>query len=237
MLRQLPDLVTIRLFASSSLPPEVAFLRRDVDDLLGDYRSAGQGKVRVVVMDPTRDTAAARQAEALPNPAGAVQRGGARVSPNERGIPRPGGPIRERHPPDPPLSGSRTTSNTGSRRSFGSSRRRPSPFWFGFAPGMTAGHPGRRRAMLRSVASTGGAGTQLRRSGPSPSRPTAAFPTRPKCWCSPGVSIDSLVPGQLGPLQRIPLPRSGNILLMAGGMARAPQGQMAMARPVGWECP
>jgi ABC-2 type transport system permease protein len=65
LLGKLPDLVTIKLFASSALPPEVAFVKRDVDDLLGDYRAAGHGKVRLVVLDPTADTAAAREAQSL----------------------------------------------------------------------------------------------------------------------------------------------------------------------------
>ncbi|PYP21285.1 MAG: hypothetical protein DMD53_07260 [Gemmatimonadetes bacterium] len=69
MLGSLPDLVTIKLFASASLPSEVAFLKRDVDDLLGDYRGAGHGKVRVAVRDPSADTAALREARQLGIPA------------------------------------------------------------------------------------------------------------------------------------------------------------------------
>jgi ABC-type uncharacterized transport system involved in gliding motility auxiliary subunit len=65
LLGGLPDLVTVKLFASSELPPEVAFLRRDVDDLLRDYRAAGRGKLRLVVRDPASDTAAAREAREL----------------------------------------------------------------------------------------------------------------------------------------------------------------------------
>ncbi len=65
LLGRLDDLVTIKLFASAALPPEVAFLRRDVDDLLHDYRAAGGGKVRLVVLDPSADTAAARAARTL----------------------------------------------------------------------------------------------------------------------------------------------------------------------------
>jgi len=65
LLRGLPDLVTIKFFASGELPPEVAFLRRDVDDLLHDYRSAGHGKVRLVVRDPSSDTAAIADARQL----------------------------------------------------------------------------------------------------------------------------------------------------------------------------
>ena len=65
LLGRLPDLVTIKEFASSTLPPEVAFVRRDVDDLLKDYRAAGHGRVRVVVIDPAGDSAAAREAASL----------------------------------------------------------------------------------------------------------------------------------------------------------------------------
>lgn len=65
MARSLPDLVTIKLFGSRELPPEVAFLRRDVDDLLRDYREAGGGKIRLVERDPSRDTAAVTEARSL----------------------------------------------------------------------------------------------------------------------------------------------------------------------------
>jgi ABC-2 type transport system permease protein len=65
LLGNLPDLVTLKLFASAALPPEVAFLKRDVDDLLRDYRSAGRSKVRLVLKDPVADTAAARDARTL----------------------------------------------------------------------------------------------------------------------------------------------------------------------------
>lgn len=65
LLARLPDLVTIRLFASSALPPEVAYVKRDVDDLLGDYRAAGHGRVRLVVTDPTGDSTATHDAAAL----------------------------------------------------------------------------------------------------------------------------------------------------------------------------
>jgi len=65
ILKGLPDIVTIKLFASSALPPEVSFLKRDVDDLLRDYRSAGGGKVKLVVQDPSADSAALRDARTL----------------------------------------------------------------------------------------------------------------------------------------------------------------------------
>src|SRR5437016_3928457 len=65
VLRTLPDLVTVKLFASGALPPEVVFLRRDVDDLLRDYRAAGRGKVKLVIEDPSADSAARREAQSL----------------------------------------------------------------------------------------------------------------------------------------------------------------------------
>ncbi len=65
ILRNLPDLVTIKLFASSALPPEVAFLKRDVDDLLRDYRAAGRGAVKLVIEDPSADSAARQEARTL----------------------------------------------------------------------------------------------------------------------------------------------------------------------------
>ncbi len=65
LLGALPDLVTVRLFASAALPPEVSFLKRDVDDLLSDYRAAGHGKVKLIIADPAADSAALREARSL----------------------------------------------------------------------------------------------------------------------------------------------------------------------------
>ena len=69
LLGHLPDLVTIRVFASSQLPPQVAPTERDLRDMLSDYRSAGHGKVRVVYADPGSDSALKHQAQALGIPA------------------------------------------------------------------------------------------------------------------------------------------------------------------------
>jgi ABC-2 type transport system permease protein len=65
ILGSLNDLVTIKLFASAALPPEVAFLKRDVDDMLRDYRTASRGKLRIIESDPVADTVAAREARSL----------------------------------------------------------------------------------------------------------------------------------------------------------------------------
>jgi len=62
LLSTLPDLVTIKLFVSSALPKEIESTRRDVDDLLRDYRAAGHGKVKLVIQDPSADSAAMREA-------------------------------------------------------------------------------------------------------------------------------------------------------------------------------
>jgi ABC-type uncharacterized transport system involved in gliding motility auxiliary subunit/ABC-type transport system involved in multi-copper enzyme maturation permease subunit len=61
----LDDIVTLKLFASSELPAEVALLKRDVDDLLRDLRTAGKGKIRVVEQDPGENAAARRDAQTL----------------------------------------------------------------------------------------------------------------------------------------------------------------------------
>ncbi len=65
IVRALDDLVTVKLYASRELPTEVALMKRDVDDLLRDLRSAGRGRVRVVERDPAEDEAARREAESL----------------------------------------------------------------------------------------------------------------------------------------------------------------------------
>jgi ABC-type uncharacterized transport system involved in gliding motility auxiliary subunit/ABC-type transport system involved in multi-copper enzyme maturation permease subunit len=69
ILRQADDLVTITLYVSEELPPQVSLLRRDIEDLLDDLESAGGGNVRVQVVDPSEDEdgqAAARTAGVNP---------------------------------------------------------------------------------------------------------------------------------------------------------------------------
>lgn len=61
----LHDIVTINEFASDALPTSVSLMKRDVDDLLRDLRSAAHGKLRVIVRDPSSDTAAAHAAAAM----------------------------------------------------------------------------------------------------------------------------------------------------------------------------
>ena len=61
----LPDIVTIKVFASKELPAEVALMKRDVDDLLSDLRSAGKGKIKIINRDPADDPAARKDAQTL----------------------------------------------------------------------------------------------------------------------------------------------------------------------------
>ena len=65
VLGHLDDLVTIKLFASSELPTEVALMKRDVDDLLRDVRAAGHDRIRIVERDPSSDAAAKQDAQSL----------------------------------------------------------------------------------------------------------------------------------------------------------------------------
>ncbi len=65
LVRGLDDVVTIKLFASGELPAEVALMKRDLDDILSDLRSAGDGKIRVVERDPATDEDAKRDAQNL----------------------------------------------------------------------------------------------------------------------------------------------------------------------------
>ncbi len=63
--RGLPDIVTIRVFASTGLPAQFALNQRDVNDLLHDLRGASRGKIRVIEQDPAASPAAASQAQSL----------------------------------------------------------------------------------------------------------------------------------------------------------------------------
>ncbi|MEX0692797.1 MAG: Gldg family protein [Gemmatimonadales bacterium] len=65
IVRDAGDLITIRLFASKELPPEISLLKRDLDDLLRDVRNAGQGNVRLVERDPAESPEAAEEAQRL----------------------------------------------------------------------------------------------------------------------------------------------------------------------------
>ena len=61
----LDDLVTVKEFASDELPTQASLMKRDVDDLLTDLRSASHGRIRVLKLNPAKDSIAMRDARAL----------------------------------------------------------------------------------------------------------------------------------------------------------------------------
>jgi len=63
LVRGLDDIVTIRLFVSRELPPEVSLLKRDLEDLLRDLRGASDGNIRVVTRDPAENEEAKAEAQ------------------------------------------------------------------------------------------------------------------------------------------------------------------------------
>jgi len=65
LLGNLDDLVQVKLFASSELPPELQLQLRDVRDLLADMRRAAGGNLVVTDVDPDEDDDAAEEATQL----------------------------------------------------------------------------------------------------------------------------------------------------------------------------
>jgi ABC-2 type transport system permease protein len=61
----LSDIVTIKVYASKDLPSEVGLMKRDLDDMLGDLRSAGNGKIRLQERNPDTDEATKKEAANL----------------------------------------------------------------------------------------------------------------------------------------------------------------------------
>jgi gliding-associated putative ABC transporter substrate-binding component GldG len=53
VLRGLDDVVTIKVYFSKKLPPNLATLRRNIDDVLRGYQAYSHGKVRVEYIDPS----------------------------------------------------------------------------------------------------------------------------------------------------------------------------------------
>jgi ABC-2 type transport system permease protein len=65
LLRDLDDIVQIKLFASLELPPEIQIQLRDVRDLLADMRRASNGNLLVTDVDPSQDQDVAAEASEL----------------------------------------------------------------------------------------------------------------------------------------------------------------------------
>lgn len=65
ILRNLDDLVQVKLFVSAELPPELQLQLRDVRDLLADLRRASNGNLAVQELDPDKDDKADEEASSL----------------------------------------------------------------------------------------------------------------------------------------------------------------------------
>ena len=65
LLRGLDDLVTLKLFRSTDLPPELTPVSRDVDDLLADLDATGGANVNLIRVDPDDDPDAEQEAGLL----------------------------------------------------------------------------------------------------------------------------------------------------------------------------
>ena len=65
IINQLDDIVTIKAFVSSNLPPQLIPLRETLKNLLGQYQRFGQGKIKIIWLDPQKDEKAKSEAISL----------------------------------------------------------------------------------------------------------------------------------------------------------------------------
>ena len=65
LLGNLDDIVTIKFFRSREIPPQFAYLKRDVEDVLGDFDAAGGSNLNLVRLSPDDDEEAEREARTL----------------------------------------------------------------------------------------------------------------------------------------------------------------------------
>jgi ABC-2 type transport system permease protein len=65
ILRKLDDLVTVKVYFSKKLPPQLATLEQQVDDVLKEYQVYSGGKVQVRFIDPGAKPELAQEAEAM----------------------------------------------------------------------------------------------------------------------------------------------------------------------------
>jgi len=225
IVRNLPDLVTVKLFASAALPPEVAFLKRDVDDLLRDYRAAGRGRVKVVVQDPSSDSAARREARDLGIPPvqfNVLGRGELQVKEGYLGIAvryadgvRTIPFVRQANDLEYRLTSDIRTLTRKDKPAVG----------FGEITDQAAA---RGRRSYESFQEQLGRNYTVRSVTPNdtvigPDVKVLIFAGTP----------DSLKAPALQRLQQY-MAGGGSMLLMASGMALSPQGPFAFSRPVGW---
>lgn len=62
IISHLDKTATVTFYVTSALPSQLAPYKRQVDDLLGEYRSDSHGKVSIVVKDPSKDPKIAQEA-------------------------------------------------------------------------------------------------------------------------------------------------------------------------------
>ncbi len=65
ILKNLDDLVTVRVYFSSKLPPNLIVLRDEIRDLLDEYRTYARGNLQVEWIDPLKDPQVEREARRL----------------------------------------------------------------------------------------------------------------------------------------------------------------------------
>ncbi len=65
ILGQVDDLVTIKAFVSSNIPPQLIPLKETLENLLDQYQRAGHGKIKVIWLDPQKDEKAKNEALSL----------------------------------------------------------------------------------------------------------------------------------------------------------------------------
>lgn len=61
-LSELPDIVTINLYASENLPAQVQPVKQQIDDTLKDYARFGNGKIKIATQNPDNDPQISQQA-------------------------------------------------------------------------------------------------------------------------------------------------------------------------------
>jgi len=65
ILADLDDIVTIKAFVSSNIPPQLIPLKETLRNLLGQYQRFGRGKIKVIWIDPQKDEKAKNEAISL----------------------------------------------------------------------------------------------------------------------------------------------------------------------------
>lgn len=225
ILRQLPDLVTIKLFASSALPKEIDLTRRDVDDLLRDYRANGHGKVKLVIADPATDSAArqdARSAGIPPVQFNVLGQGELQVKEGYLGI-----AVRYADAVKTIPFVQQTNDLEYQLTSDIRALTHPTRSTIGFGEIGDASSARARRSFESLREQLGNSYTvrtvQFTDTAIAPDLKVLAFAGTP----------DSLTQQELARFQAF-LDRGGSMLVMANGMQLSPQGPFATSRSVGW---